>query len=264
MDKVNTYSLINYYDITIILQLFSFINGKNYAIAYNNKIKPRKRINFTLAHEIGHIILNHHKDFEVTTTLQDNFTEEEYKILENEANCFARNILAPAPLVSGMKFWNILFKMPVFFGMTFKASSTRVSFLNNDMYYLNEEQIHDFQANYKYYKMCRICGKITNNLSNQYCEDCGNKLINGDGFIMKKYEGVFTLSQCPNCENIDINSNDKYCIICGASLENKCTSCGCILPTNARFCGKCGQNSLYLQTGELTEYTNSSRYSINS
>lgn len=236
---------------------YSIYNGYNYTIAYNNTIKSQGRINFTLAHEIGHIILNHHKDFEVTEILQDNFTKEEYKILENEANCFARNILAPAPLVKQMKFWNVLFNLPNYFGITLKATTTRLSFLSNDLYYLKDEQIEYLQNTYKRYKYCNKCKCNHLNINTNYCPLCGNKnLIIGDGFTMAEYTGINIkeLGKCPVCENGDIKGTDNYCKICGLSLNNICPTCGIELDSSARYCRDCGSASPYLVSGALKHY----------
>lgn len=63
---------------------------------YYNYLKLEERKCFTLGHEIGHIILNHHvlhkKDL-----ICDNFTV--VNELEKEANCFSRNLLAPAKVI---------------------------------------------------------------------------------------------------------------------------------------------------------------------
>lgn len=238
---------------------YSIYNGRNYTIAYNNTIKPLGRINFTLAHEIGHIILNHHKDFEVTEILQDNFTKEEYKILENEANCFARNILAPAPLINELGFWNTLFKIPKFFGITPTATTVRMRFLNNDLYYLKEEQIAYLKSIYKRYKYCNKCKCNHLNIDSNYCPICGNKnLIIGDGFTMKEYKGITIkdLGECPVCENGDIQETDNYCKICGLSLNNVCQNCGTILDSSARYCRDCGSASPYLVSGALKHWQN--------
>lgn len=75
----------------------------NYSIAYNDKPKSLKRIPFTLMHEVGHIYLNHLKDFDKTVIYRNELSEKEYKVLEDEANAFARNVLAPAPVVLKLK-----------------------------------------------------------------------------------------------------------------------------------------------------------------
>lgn len=230
---------------------YSIYNGNNYTIAYNNAIKSHGRINFTLAHEIGHIILNHHKDFEVTEVIKDNFTKEEYKILEYEANCFARNMLAPSPLVNQLSFWNLIFDVPNFFEITHRAFSVRMRFLAEDLNYLNDEQMSRMCNSFLRFKICPKCKSHTTDLTDIYCEICGNKLITGDGFKMKKYNSLYVLTQCPNCENVDIYAEDMYCIICGQSLKNCCTVCNNPLPNKARYCNKCGGKSSFFNSGEL-------------
>lgn len=54
-------------------------NDNKYIICYNER-KDEKTIRFTIAHEIGHIVLGHRVDNAIT---------------DREANCFARNLLCP-------------------------------------------------------------------------------------------------------------------------------------------------------------------------
>lgn len=238
---------------------YSIYNGTNYTISYNNKIKSQGRINFTLAHEIGHIILGHHKDFDVTSTLKNNFTKEEYRILENEANCFARNILAPAPLVRTLNIREYYFKLSNFFNLSFKASNTRRNFYKNDLYYLDEEKIRKMQIQFKRYKLCKNCSVNYIKIDDMYCPLCGNnKLILGDVFTMKEYKGINIkdLHECPICKNYDLQEEDNYCKICGLSLTNKCISCGMELDSSARYCTQCGCMTTYFQSGVLKDWVN--------
>lgn len=55
---------------------------KKWLVFYND-LKSNTTIRFTLAHELGHIVLNHTSD--------DN-------ISQSEANCFGRNLLCPVPI----------------------------------------------------------------------------------------------------------------------------------------------------------------------
>ena len=240
---------------------YSIYNGNNFTIAYNNKIHSKGRINFTLAHEIGHIVLNHHKDFDVTEILEDNFSKAEYKILENEANCFARNILAPAPLVNKLDYFDMIFDVPDCFNITLPPTTTRISFLKNDLYYLSEEQIKQFELKYKRYKRCNTCKARYLGETFKYCPLCGSKkIVLGDVFSMRKYKGIESLSECPICENVDFSSSDKYCIICGNLLHNYCSNidCGIELPLNARFCNTCGSKSSYYESEILKNWKQSS------
>ena len=56
------------------------------SIIFYNNLKDSKTIRFTMAHELGHIRLKH---------------ENDDKISDKEANCFARNILCPCQFAVG-------------------------------------------------------------------------------------------------------------------------------------------------------------------
>lgn len=238
---------------------YSIYNGNNYTIAYNNTIKSQGRINFTLMHEIGHIILQHHKDFDVTEVLEDNFTKSEYKILENEANCFARNVLAPAPLAVELRFLSTFLSIPYYFNITMSATTVRYSFLKNDLYYLTDNQIENFQTKYKRYKQCNVCCTKYLKTDIKYCPLCGNdKLVLGDVFTMKEYKGIdiHSLGECPKCENYDLKPEDKFCKICGLSLLNICSHCGLEMDASARYCTVCGSMTTFYKEGLLEDWIN--------
>lgn len=65
-------------------------SGYQYIIAYN-EMKDIEIRRFTIAHELGHIILGH--------TIDD-------KISEKEANCFTRNFLCPIPVSIEKQLYN--------------------------------------------------------------------------------------------------------------------------------------------------------------
>jgi len=72
----------------------------SYLILYNKLASPKERIRFTLAHELGHIFLKHHSELNVDV-LQRLWVEKTlYDVMEDEANCFARNLLSPALAVN--------------------------------------------------------------------------------------------------------------------------------------------------------------------
>ena len=82
------------------------------------------------------------------------------------------------------------------------------------------------------------------------------------------YKGVDTDNKgkaiiCPRCKNEEIESNGVFCKVCGVSLINTCAETdeylgnsvrvhypceeGKILPSNARFCPYCGNQSSFFQ-----------------
>ena len=65
---------------------FTIRGGEQYVVCYRVGGNPA-RLNFTLAHELGHILLKHNEDTSVE---------------EAEANCFAGHLLCPEPAVQGM------------------------------------------------------------------------------------------------------------------------------------------------------------------
>lgn len=78
----------------------SIIRGDNrYMIVYDETIDYLPRIRFTLAHEIGHIVLGHFIEFEGTRMDVDLLTKAEHKVLETEADAFAAELLAPKTII---------------------------------------------------------------------------------------------------------------------------------------------------------------------
>ena len=70
---------------------------KGWGIIYNNSIRSKGRINFTLAHEFFHYLghrLEHPQGFQCTSEDMANWNSE-YGKLEQEANTFAANLLMP-------------------------------------------------------------------------------------------------------------------------------------------------------------------------
>lgn len=113
----------------------TILESQYYSIAYND-FKTDTRIRFTLMHELGHIYLNHLVDFEKTEMLRDGklssgLTKQEYKVLENEANAFARNVLSPVPMFLTLNDKSIK-NVSRTFGISPSASETRIDFINRD------------------------------------------------------------------------------------------------------------------------------------
>ena len=150
---------INYITVDSVCKAFKTehsysIYGGIYTIAYNNG-KSVGRTLFNLLHEIGHIVLNHFVDFKDTilldfneVTLRNNsLTEGKYKILENEANCFARNVLSPIVLVDYLNLSesNIVNA----FNVTDAAATTRLDFKRRDLYWITTG---DYELLLKHFK----------------------------------------------------------------------------------------------------------------
>lgn len=79
----------------------SIYNGKQWYIIYDNTL-PIGRIRFTIAHELGHIFLNHPLNIGFYTRT----TAHQIPRVENEANIFASRFLAPACVIWGINAYN--------------------------------------------------------------------------------------------------------------------------------------------------------------
>ena len=59
-------------------------NPERRLILYNEKIKSRGRVRWTIAHELGHLVLRHFSKGVIPPDV--------YAVYEKEANCFARSL----------------------------------------------------------------------------------------------------------------------------------------------------------------------------
>lgn len=239
-------------------EAYTIFNGNNYSIAYNDT-KYADRIWFTLMHEVGHIYLNHFENFEKTIIRRNEMSKNEYKVLENEANAFARNVLAPAPIIEQLP-EKSKENICSFFHMSNDAAKTRLDLLHSDMYWNNYTKV-TFKIisrflDYFNNKHCNICNSTSTAKSN-FCPICGShSLLWGNGKM--KYPVKIKVNEkskalrCPICDNEEISPEGAYCHICGSELVNHCANidefgngCGALASGNARYCIYCGSETTF-------------------
>lgn len=238
--------------------------GNERYIIYYNDTKMNIGLNrFTIAHELGHIFLEHHKKADTDIMLRKGISGAVYKTFENEANCFARNLLAPHPLVTLVtdvsKDYSISDIM-VAFNISYEAAKTRRKLLANDGYRIkknHKEYFYQYKINYGYY--CHTCMNAEAGNS-RYCKICGeensvflkgvDRLHYEDGV---KLDENMRVMKCPRCDNEGFTDNANFCKICGTKLYNHCLgeeirdyngnyeeTIYHANPSNARFCETCG------------------------
>lgn len=240
---------------------FTEWDGINYTIAYNDDNRLGDRTRFTLMHEIGHIYLKHLIDFDATQLYRGSLTKSENRVLENEANAFARNVLIPTSMLQHLSNKNIC-NITYRFGVTPSAARTRLNFYEvdidiNKQLNLSNRLLKIFHI-YYYKKLCPICNYHTVSRTAHYCPICGHdSMIWGEGKMIyaeiDSYENG-KVKQCPRCKNEDTRKNGEYCQICGSLLVNHCSNNECSydsLPTNARYCPQCGCESTFFRSGFL-------------
>ncbi len=242
---------------------FTTYNGRNYTISYNDSHRVKKRIYFTKLHEIGHICLGHFTEFNETKINRSNLTESDYKVLENEANCFARNVIAPAVIVKELNL-NTPNMISEYFGITLSAARARLDLLEKDLQYINEtnktELLRLFSENL-YKRSCSRCLHKLDSNNSKYCPICGtDELILGEGIMHYNSIEIYENSKtkiCPICENENTDVIGEYCQICGTHIVNRCTdkcSCGVLLTGEARYCNHCGEKSTFYENDFLSSW----------
>lgn len=261
-----------------------------YLILYNEKIPNKGRIRWTLAHELGHYILKHNEITNKAKLSRSSLTDEEYLEFEREANCFARELLAPPPVIRKINISNKHF-ISNLCNISWEAANNVHKFLTTGtqlgINYTSEnpivKQFSNFIYDVKYALFCKNCQHRFSNKSAEFCPVCGkNNLVKNSLFNRGRNKKLIYLAhdlddemrvkQCPRCENEEVSGN--YCKVCGTYLFNVCTGiepntnydnrytrwdqvkqgCDELLDGNARFCPSCGATSSFFEEGLLTRW----------
>lgn len=257
-----------------------------YLILYNDQVKNLGRIRWTIAHELGHFMLKHNEISNRSTLGRSTLSKDEYDVFEKEANCFARELLAPPTIIIQLGKVSIS-DIQYICNMSIEAASNVITFLNTGQRmgfgHTFNSKIANLFSSY-IYKMknkhyCMTCRYEFFSESPSHCPICGNNRISKTfysfgGYDMK-YDG-YELDdfgraiECPRCGNEEIHYEGDHCKICGVFLINKCTNqniwngeveweCGTILDGNARYCTKCGHESSFFQKDLLDEWNKEKR-----
>ncbi|WP_422122895.1 ImmA/IrrE family metallo-endopeptidase [Planococcus sp. X10-3] len=258
-------------------------------IFYNDTEIP-SRVRFTIIHELGHIYLGHLDDFEETSFTRKNLSNEKYEVLERETNCFARNVLAPLPVVDSLEQINPKSLIELFF-ISSGAAKARLDFYALDirntqkaLYTSTKSQFAPFIFKLHNTHGCVHCGSIHISINPKFCSICGNKDLSkikktiGVEVSMRYSEIYYNADKrpiaCPSCNN-EMLQNGPYCQVCSRYVINQCTGlyedeineyssriywhshqhgCEGTLSGDARFCSNCGSTSTYYEEGFLRSW----------
>lgn len=184
--------------------------------------------------------------------VRSNLSDETYDMLE--ADYFAQLILVPHAALIGFKiesYQNIHFMCEI----SGPASKKRFYEYSKWKKHIDPNDAYDNQIFHLFYpfilkKECRFCGASLIQQYSKYCPICGNQpLIWGEGKMHYKIRYNLNeksrLHQCSVCENENIPEDAIYCQICGTPVQNKCTSCGKLANSDARYCIYCGSTTTF-------------------
>jgi Zn-dependent peptidase ImmA (M78 family) len=257
-----------------------------YLILYNDK-KQKRRIRWTIAHELGHFMLKHNEISMRSALGRSSLSEGEYEVFEKEANCFARELLAPPTVIIKLGKINI-FDIQNICDMSIEAASNVIKFLNTGI-----EKGYGFTFNRNIAKLfsnfvnrtinrhyCDKCNQEFYHSNPKFCPCCKNEKIHktlisfggNDSMIYDGYklDGMGRAIECPQCGNEEVILYEgEHCNVCGIMLINKCApthrtdetgwnysqdSCHTILSGNARYCVNCGNESTFFQQDLLDDW----------
>ena len=206
--------------------------GGKYLLAFDDRSNNNGLVRFTCAHELGHYFLGH---------FDDDRKPEQAK--EHEANCFARNLLAPwraallCPDIETLSFA---------FGISKTAAKVRLDFLPADIRLAETSGLDKTPFPRVVYSgdvICPDCGELCGGRDN-FCQNCRAELASAVP-AAKTIEQVNVPKSCLIC-SAGLDEQDESCPICGFAAFNFCLNSVCMakLPDNARFCTVCGGKTI--------------------
>ena len=160
-------------------ETFYLPKNKLYLVTYNDVCLSAERRRWTLAHELGHIVLQHFQLFPLSESAMGaglfQLSASENRLFEREADFFASELLCSPALLC-----QIPIKLQVDVSMAFKISNEAAKYaiartIKNREFYKNRidfynNQFHDFI----YSRYCIKCRHTFTIEKSKYCPICGS------------------------------------------------------------------------------------------
>lgn len=180
-------------------------DGMNVIVYDDISITNPDRIRWTIMHELGHILLGHLSDFEMTALNRGGISEKEYGVLEVEANMFAAEVLAPYAVLK--RITNLS-----------KEQIRTMCWLSNDA--TNKRYESMFTG---YHPVTSYDSILLRNFSSFLRWDAANAIYQGaQRIVRQKYSSgayIDLSRKCSRCHSFTTDKEAKYCIYCGEKLE---------------------------------------------
>jgi Zn-dependent peptidase ImmA (M78 family) len=227
--------------------VYMILINKN-KVKYPYKSSQDRRLNFTIAHELGHIALGH-----VLNTAKKTQEEKDYENIE--ADEFAARFLMPQKLIFSCNFYSLSSAAEYLM-----VSETALWKRLNNMKRL--DLLHSRRVS-----TCESCGNTKFSIFSEYCGICGQPLRGKLKGIHRIHyttdiqtDGFKRVVECPICKFKHVNA-DK-CSRCGTYIFNYCSeylisgddNCGFANPSNSRYCEMCGKPTYFYNRGLLSSW----------
>ena len=149
------------------------ISYPTFCIIYRDEDSTPDQLRHILCHELGHLFMNHYRDYPEWMrpgTLPDS-------ALEAEADTFARNLLAPVPVVDVIRFNRPRQAKATLFGMDKSAWLRRLDAIDIDRDSVDENTANAVLYQFRDYllsRRCVSCGKsFSDEAQDGRCPFCG-------------------------------------------------------------------------------------------
>jgi len=215
-------------------------------IRYPFKYSKDRRLNFTIFHELGHILLDH---LDIPRELK---SEADIDLEELEANYFASLLLMPEKLLYSCNFPSL------------ELTAEYLNVSNRALWYrLNNLKRLDLLQS-KMEKTCQCCGNTFFSMMAEYCSICGTPIRGHAKGIRRRFfpeaialDGYKRVLECPRCKGKSFRGD--RCSVCGTYIFNYCSqyiksgsmSCDYVGLGNSRFCEHCGEITYFYSIGLL-------------
>ncbi|MBC7766154.1 MAG: ImmA/IrrE family metallo-endopeptidase [Hyphomonadaceae bacterium] len=209
----------------------AFIIVNRHFVHYPYTCSKHRRLNFTLAHELGHILLQH------LALSSEQKTPHMCTVEDAEASLFASSLLMPLSLLQTLNFRS-LEKVAQALHVSQAALSMRLSQLN-------------FSLRGRRKKVCAHCHFSEFTPTTHFCPICGHSIQNNDnGVLMHPYVGIAQNKfrkaiDCPKCAMP--YAHGTTCTICQTPAFNACVVCQHANLGVAHYCEICGNATVYAQ-----------------
>ena len=175
LSQIENYPLWVPYDIADSLRMTSAvtISYPAFCIVFRDMETDSDRLRFALFHELGHIFMNHYRDFPETMG-PARMTDP---ALEAEADAFALNLMAPVPVVDVIRYNRPRQARGSVFGLSRSAWMRRLDTMDRDRAFVDEEMANVLLFIFRdclLGRRCTACGRtFRDEQQNDTCPYCG-------------------------------------------------------------------------------------------
>ena len=175
LSQVENYPLWVPYDIADSLRMTSAVTltYPTFCIVFRDSEADSDRLRFALFHELGHIFMNHYRDFPETMDP----ARAVDTALEAEADSLALNLMAPVPLVDVIRYNRPRQAKASLFGLSRSAWMRRLDTMDRDRAWVDEEMANVILYLFRDFllgRRCAACGKtFVDEEQQNRCPFCG-------------------------------------------------------------------------------------------